>query len=252
LFFVTVVRGLADEALKDAIYASQAMRNFVGVDLSSEDVPDATTLLKSRRLLENQRLTEAIFEQVGRYLEEMRLRMKEGTIVDATIIAAPSSTKNASGSRDPEMHQTRKGNQWYLGMKAHIGMDAQSRLVHRVRATAAHVSDVSQAWHLLHGEEKVVHADAGYQGVERHLLAALASTVDWRIAAKRGQIKALTEGLRKAVTVEWERRKALVRARVEYPFTSSKTSSAIARCAIAVWPKTSPNSTASSPWPTCS
>jgi IS5 family transposase len=218
IYFLSQWYGLADEALEDAIYDSQAMRNFVGVDLSSEDVPDATTLLKFRRLLETQKLTEAIFEEVGRYLEEKKLRMKEGTIVDATIIAAASSTKNEAGQRDPEMHQTRKGNQWHFGMKAHIGVDAKSGLVHRVRATAAHVSDLSQAQHLLHGAEKTVHGDAGYQGVEKHVPAAVAATIDWQIAAKRGRIKVLAEGLRKDVLREWERRKAQVRARVEHPF----------------------------------
>lgn len=219
IYFLSQWYGLADEALEDAIYDSQAMRNFVGVDLSREDVPDATTLLKFRRLLETQKLTEAIFEEVGRYLEEKKLRMKEGTIVDATIIAAPSSTKNAEGQRDPEMHQTRKGNQWYFGMKAHIGVDAQSGLVHRVSATAAHVSDLSQTHKLLHGAEKTVHADAGYQGVEkRPEIKARHGQVEWLVAAKRGKIKALPEGLTKAVHQEWERRKAQVRSLVEHPF----------------------------------
>lgn len=218
IYFLSQWYGLADEALEDAIYDSQAMRNFVGVDLSSEDVPDATTLLKFRRLLEMQKLTEAIFEEVGRYLEEKKLRMKEGTIVDATIIAAPSSTKNEAGQRDPEMHQTRKGNQWYFGMKAHIGVDAMSGLVHRVRATAAHVSDISQARYLLHGQEKEVHADAGYQGVEKHVPAEVAASVEWQVAVKRSRIKALAEGLRKQVWSELERRKAQVRSRVEHPF----------------------------------
>lgn len=219
MYFLSQWYGLADEALEDAIYDSQAMRNFVGVDLSQEDVPDATTLLKFRRLLETQKLTEAIFEEVGRYLEEKKLRMKEGTIVDATIIAAPSSTKNAEGQRDPEMHQTRKGKQWYFGMKAHIGVDAQSGLVHRVSGTAAHVSDLSQAHKLLHGEEKSVHADAGYQGVEkRPEIKAKHGRVEWLVAARRSQIKALPEGVTKAVHQEWERRKAQVRSLVEHPF----------------------------------
>lgn len=219
IYFLSQWYGLADEALEDTIYDSQAMRNFVGVDLSSESVPDATTLLKFRHLLEEHQLTEAIFGEIGRHLEEHKLRMREGTIVDATIIAAPSSTKNAQGKRDPAMHQTRKGNQWYFGLKAHIGMDCDSGLVHHVCVTAAHVSDLSQAHKLLHGTERTGHADAGYQGVERRAeIIAAHGQVEWLVAAKRGRIKAMAEGLTKALHIEWERRKAQVRALVEHPF----------------------------------
>ena len=130
IYFLSQWYGLADEALEDAIYDSQAMRNFIGVDLGGESVPDATTLLKFRHLLEENDLTRAIFEQIGEHLKAKKLMMKEGTIVDATIINAPSSTKNSEGRRDPQMHQTRKGKQWYFGMKAHIGADAESGLVH--------------------------------------------------------------------------------------------------------------------------
>jgi len=132
------------------------MRNFIGVDLGGESVPDATTLLKFRHLLEEQNLTRAIFEEIGTQLKAKKLLMKEGTIVDAIIINAPSSTKSAEGKRDPQMHQTRKGNQWNFGMKAHIGADAESGLVHSLVATSVNVSDISQTKHPLHGEERRV------------------------------------------------------------------------------------------------
>ena len=167
IYFLQQWYALADEALEDALYDSQAMRTFAGIDLSVEAVPDATTLLNFRHLLEAHHLTQAIFAEVGALLRERKLLMREGTIVDATIIAAPSSTKNKRQERDPEMHQTRKGHQWYFGMKAHIGVDAQSGLLHRVTGTAANVADIAQTSALLHGEEKKVHADAGYQGVEK-------------------------------------------------------------------------------------
>ncbi|HEY5259562.1 MAG TPA: IS5 family transposase [Rhabdochlamydiaceae bacterium] len=217
IYFLAQWYGLADEALEDAIYDSQAMRNFIGVDLGGESVPDATTLLKFRHLLEENDLSKAIFEEIGTHLRQKKLLMKEGSIVDATIINAPSSTKNAEGKRDPQMHQTRKGNQWYFGMKAHIGADADSGLVHSLVATAANVSDVSQTQHLLHGQEKRVHADAGYLGVQKRKEFE-GSKIDWLVAAKKGKIKAMAEGLQKDLIREWERRKAQVRARVEHPF----------------------------------
>jgi len=154
IYFLQQWYALSDEALEDAIYDSQAMRSFAGIDLSVEAVPDATTLLNFRHLLEKHGLTKAIFEQVGAMLEEKKLLMREGTIVDATIIAAPSSTKNQSKERDPQMHQTKKGNQWYFGMKAHVGADAGSGLIHTVIGTPANVADVKCAPALLHGEEK--------------------------------------------------------------------------------------------------
>ena len=219
VYFLQQWYGLADEAIEDAIYDSQAMRTFAGIDLSVETVPDATTLLHFRHLLEEHNLTRRLFEEVGALLEERKLLMKEGTIVDATIIGAPSSTKNARKERDPEMHQTRKGHQWYFGMKAHIGVDAKSGLVHRVSGTAANVADVAQSHELLHGQEKEVYADAGYLGVEkRPEIVAAHAGVEWHVAAKRGKVKALAEGLVKAMTMRLEQAKAQVRARVEHPF----------------------------------
>lgn len=158
--------GLSDEGIEDAIYDSQSIRRFVGVDLSRESAPDATTLLKFRRILETNTLTERIFVVINTHLAQKGLLLREGTIVDATIISAPSSTKNEERQRDPQMHQTKKGNQWYFGMKAHIGVDASSGIVHTVVTTSANVHDVTQAHLLLHGEEKIAYGDSGFVGVE--------------------------------------------------------------------------------------
>ena len=219
IYFLQQWYALADEALEDALYDSHAMRTFADIDLSIEAVPDATTLLKFRHLLEAHDLTRQIFEEVSALLSERQLLMREGTVVDATIIAAPSSTKNARHERDPEMHQTKKGNQWYFGMKAHIGVDAHSGLVHSVTGTAANVADIAQAHTLLHGQEKEVYADAGYLGVEkREEILTSSAGVEWHVAAKRGKIKAMAEGLVKELTLRLEKAKAQVRARVEHPF----------------------------------
>ena len=209
--------GLSDEGIEDALYDSQAIRRFVGIDLGREAAPDATTLLKFRRLLETHQLTESIFNAINAHLAAKGLLMREGTIVDATLIAAPPSTKNREGKRDEEMHQTKKGNQWYFGMKAHIGVDAQSGLVHTVVGTAANVSDVTQAQALLHGDETDVFGDAGYQGVEKRA-ENLETPVTWHVAMRPGKRKALPKtalGERQ----EWmEHAKASIRAKVEHPF----------------------------------
>lgn len=219
IYFLQQWYALADEALEDAIYDSQAMRTFAGIDLNVEAVPDATTLLHFRHLLEAHDLTEQIFAEVGALLSERKLLMKEGTIVDATIIAAPCSTQNARKERDPQMHQTKKGNQWYFGMKAHIGVDAESGLVHSLSGTAANVADIAQSHALLHGEEKVAYADAGYLGIEkRQEIVIQCPALQWHVAAKRGKVQALAEGRIKELTVQLERLKAQVRARVEHPF----------------------------------
>ena len=209
--------GLSDEGIEDAIYDSQAIRRFVGIDLAREQAPDATTLLKFRRLLEEKGLTDSIFNAINSHLAEKGLFLRQGTVVDATIIAAPPSTKNRSGERDPEMHQTKKGNQWHFGMKAHIGVDAESGLVHTVIGTAANINDVTQAQGLLHGDETDVFGDAGYQGVEKRD-ENLEAPVTWHIAMKRGVRKALPKtpwGER----MEWiEQAKASIRSKVEHPF----------------------------------
>ena len=209
--------GLSDEGIEDALYDSQAIRHFVGIDLAREAAPDATTLLKFRRLLETHQLTASIFNTINGHLAEKGLLLREGTIIDATLIAAPPSTKNREGKRDEEMHQTKKGKQWYFGMKAHIGVDAQSGLVHTVVGTAANVSDITQAQSLLHGDETDVFGDAGYQGVEKRE-ENLELPVNWHVAMRPGKRKALKE-TPAGNLVEWiEHTKASIRAKVEHPF----------------------------------
>jgi IS5 family transposase len=217
IYFLQQWYGLSDEGLEDALYDSIAMRTFAGIDLAVEDVPDATTLLKFRRLLVEHDLTRALFDEIGIMLCQRGLLMKEGTIVDATIIEAPPSTKNAEKSRDPEMHQTKKGNEWHFGMKAHIGVDADSGLVHSLVGTAANESDVSQAHALLHGHEELAFGDAGYTGVaSRDEMQG--KSVKWHVAVKRGKIKAMRDGALKDLLIAAERTKAQIRARVEHPF----------------------------------
>jgi transposase, IS5 family len=225
MYFLQQWFSLADEALEDAIYDSQAMRDFVGIDLSGQTVPDATTLLKFRHLLEAHQLTAAIFAHINAHLEERGLLLRRGTMVDATIIEAPSSTKNADKARDPEMHQAKKGEQWHFGMKAHIGADADSGLVHSVHATAANESDIAHTTELLHGQEAQVFADAGYTGVEKRAEVEQAqgngeirADVQWHVATKRGLINKMPAGIYKELTVLVERKKAQIRARVEHPF----------------------------------
>ena len=216
LYFLQQWYGLADEALEDALYDSQALRGFAGIELGRDPVPDATTLLKFRHWLERHALTRALFDEIAAILEARGLLMRQGTIVDATIIAAPPSTKNKSRSRDPEMHQTKKGNQWHFGMKAHIGVDVASGVVHTVAGTAANEADINQMAAVLHGREAAVFADAGYTGAPRRP-EHTEREVSWHIAVKRGIIKALPQGLR-----DWaeaaERALAQVRAWVEHPF----------------------------------
>ena len=215
VYFLQQWYALADEALEDAIHDSRAMRAFIGGDI----VPDATTLLGFRHLLEEHDLTRQLFAEINALLSERGAFLREGTIVDATIIAAPPSTKNTAKERDPQMHQTRKGKQWHFGMKAHIGVDLGSGLVHTVVGTAANVADVAQAHVLLHGQEKLGLGDAGYQGVEkRPEVIARGAQVQWIVAAKRGKIKALAEGKIKALALAVEKAKAQMRALVEHPF----------------------------------
>ena len=196
MYIVQQSLGLSDEGIEDALYDSQAIRQFVGLDLGCESAPDATTLLKFRRLLETHQLTETIF---------------------ATIIAAPSSTKNAKGERDAEMHQTKKGKQWHFGMKARIGVDAASGLVHTVIGTAANVNDVTQAQALLHGDEREGYGDAGYQGADKRPEAR--GKVRWNIAMRPGKRRALD--ISKEIDQlrdQLETIKARIRAKVEHPF----------------------------------
>lgn len=155
---------LSDPAVEEALYDSRSIRRFVGIDLGREPAPDETTVCKFRHLLEAHNLGDQLFALINVYLQENGLKVSTGTIVDATIIDAPSSTKNKEGKRDPEMHQTRKGNQWYFGMKAHIGVDSQTKLIHSVAATAANVHDSQLLGDLLHGDETRVWGDSAYAG----------------------------------------------------------------------------------------
>jgi IS5 family transposase len=209
--------GLSDEGIEDAIYDSQAIRGFVGIDLNRESAPDATTLLKFRRLLEANGLTRQIFDTINGHLAEKGLMMREGSIVDATLIAAPPSTKNKDCERDPEMHQSKKGNDWHFGMKAHIGVDATSGLVHTLIGTAGNVADVTQAGALLHGDEIAALGDAGYQGVEKREENE-GKTVTWHVAMKRSKRKALPNNKLGRMREKLEQLKASVRAKVEHPF----------------------------------
>jgi IS5 family transposase len=217
--------GLSDEGLEDAVSDSAAIRNFVGIDLGHEEAPDATTVLKFRRRLEEHKLTAVLFEEINAHLRERGLMMREGTMVDATIINAPTSTKNRDKARDPEMHQTKKRNQWYHGLKAHIGADAESGLVHSTHYTAANESDVAHTHEVLHGHEDDVFLDAGYTGVHRReeILKAQAegsikTDVQWSVAMKRSRLKGMAEGPLKQLTQALEKVKAQIRARVEHPF----------------------------------
>ena len=219
VYFLQQWHGLADEALEDARYDSQARQGFARIDLAAEGVPDAATLLKFRRRLETHDLCQGLFTAINADLTARGLLLREGPLVDATLIAAPPSTQNKEKKRDPERHQTRKGNQWYFGMKAHIGADRDSNLVHTVAVTAAHVADITQTAELLPGQEQQVHADAGYTGVEKRAeIVALERKIDWQIARKRAQIKTMAEGAEQETLKAMEKAKASVRAFVEHPF----------------------------------
>ena len=225
LYFVQQWYDLSDEAVEDAVSDSAAIRQFVGINFAVEDAPDATTILKFRRLLEQHQLTAVILAQVNAHLSERGLLMREGSMVDATIISSTTSTKNKDKARDPEMHQTKKRNQWYHGMKAHVGADADSGLVHSTHYTAANESDIASTHKVLHGQEKDVFLDAGYTGVEKRdeILAAQAAgkinpKVKWSIACKRTVLKGMSDGPLKELKQALEKVKAQVRARVEHPF----------------------------------
>ena len=216
VYFLQQWYALGDAALEDSIHDSRAMRAFIG---EQAVVPDATTLLKFRHLLERHDLPRQLFAEINALLSERGQFLREGTIGDATILSAPPSTKNKRKERDPEMHQTRKGQAWHFGMKAHIGVDLGTGLVHTLVGTAANVSDVSQAHHLLHGQEKLRLGDAGYQGVEkRPEMVARFGHLPWHVAAKRGKLKAMAEGKVKELTLAVEKTKARMRALVEHPF----------------------------------
>lgn len=216
MYLLQVWFGLSDEGVEDAIYDSYAMRSFMGLDFTVEQVPDATTLLHFRHRLEAHGLGEAMLAAQTRLFEEQGWLMRGGTIVDATLIDAPKSTKNRAGERDPEMHQVRKGSQWYFGMKAHVGVDACSGYVHSVTTTSANVHDIVETVNLIRDDDEVVWGDAGYIGVgnrpeirgDQHL-----GSVEFRVAPRKKQIEALPR-----FDQELQRRQAGVRAKIEHVF----------------------------------
>ena len=207
--------------VEDAIYDSYAIRNFMGLNFHDEQAPDATTLLKFRRLLEEQGLGKKMFEAINQLLESKGCMMRGGTIVDATIIQAPSSTKNASGERDQEMHQTKKGNQWYFGMKAHIGVDAGSGYTHTVTVTPANAQDITQASELIREDDETVYGDAGFIGIEKRpeiMSDEKKSRIEYRINRRPGTLSRQYQGYALEVERKEERRKSSVRSKVEHPF----------------------------------
>lgn len=211
---------LSDEGVEDAIYDSYAMRTFMGIDFISENVPDATTLLKFRHLMEKSQLGEAFFKSINNLIETSGHIMHGGTIVDATIIGAPSSTKNREKARDPEMHQTKKGNQWHFGMKCHMGVDAGTGLVHMIEVTSANVHDVTVASKLIRKDDEVVYGDSGYLGIQKRIEIQSdeqLSSIEYRINRRPGKIPKVTDN-----SVDWDRyiehRKSSIRCKVEHPF----------------------------------
>jgi IS5 family transposase len=211
IYFLQHWFNLSDPAMEDALYDSEAMRRFTGIELSVDAVPDESTILRFRHLLERHQLTEAMFAAVRTLLEERQLLVKAGTIVDATILAAPPSTKNAEKARDPEMHQTRKGSTWHFGMKAHVGTDLHG-IVHSLTTTAAHIADITQLPHLLHGEERVLHGDQAYWS-EFHRECAKAHDVRYQVNRRGTHQRPLTPAQRRS-----NRRRSQARARGEHAF----------------------------------
>jgi IS5 family transposase len=217
MYFVQHWFNLADDACEEALLDSTALRRFVGIDLGRERVPDGTTLLKFRRLLESHKLGEQLFAAVGQVLQARGLKVGTGTIVDATIIGAPSSTKNADKARDPEMHQTRKGQQWHFGMKLHIGVDSRTGLAHRAVVTAANVHDKHPLPQLLHGNERRVYGDSAYASQKALIQARAPRAKDFtnqRVRKGGGEIDEVQRSK--------NRNKSKVRARVEHVFAVVK------------------------------
>ena len=212
IHFIAHWFNLADLACEEALYDSASLRRFVGIDLGREPVPDATTLLKFRRLLNDNKLGEALFAKVGAELQARGFKVNTGTIVDATIIGAPSSTKNADKARDPEMHQTRKGQQWYFGMKLHIGVDSQTGLAHSAVVTAANVHDKHPLPDLLHGQERRVYGDSAYASQKALIEGKAPQARDF--TSQRTRCNGVVDEAIKASN----RNKSRIRARVEHVF----------------------------------
>ena len=214
---VQLCYNLSDPAMEDLLYEAESVRRFAGLRLT-ESLPDESTILHFRHLLERHQLGQGLFEEIKGHLEEQGVRLREGTIVDATIIEAPSSTKNRAGERDPEMRQVKKGNQYHFGMKLHIGVDARTGVVHSLSTTSANVHDVTEAHRLLHGGEKQVWGDAGYIGVQKRP-ENRELAVEWQVAMKPGQRRKLEPDSPAALR---EKAKASIRAKVEHPFLDVK------------------------------
>ena len=214
---VQVVYNLSDPAMEDLLYEAESVRRFVGLRLSKA-IPDESTILHFRHLLENHELGQGLFEEIKGYLAQQGVMLKQGTVVDATIIDAPSSIRNKAKKRDPEMSQVKKGQQYYFGMKLHIGVDAESGLVHSMATTPANVHDIKQAHRLLHGEERAVWGDSGYVGVDKRE-ENREFDVGWYVAMRAGQRRKLEPGSAQAIA---ERVKSSIRAKVEHPFWGVK------------------------------
>jgi len=212
IYFLQHWFNLSDPAAEEALYDSPSLRRFAGVDLGHAPAPDETTILNFRHLLERHELCGALLDAVNHYLEDRGIRIGTGTIVDATIIHAPSSTKNATGTRDPAMHQTRKGNQWYFGMKAHIGVDSKEGIVHSLCSTAASVADKHMLPDLLHGAERKVWGDGAYQGQGEAIRKAAPQAQD--MTSRRTRYGKIVDELQRRKN----RTKAKIRAKVEHPF----------------------------------
>ena len=221
MYLLQIWFNLSDAGVEDVIYDSYCMRKFMGLDFMTESVPDATTLLKFRHLLEEHGIGKIIFDDIKKALDNAGLIMHGGTIVDATLIAAPSSTKNETGERDPEMHQTKKGNQWYFGMKVHIGVDAGTGCVHTVTATPANVHDVEEATKLVREDDNVLYGDSGYLGIAQRIAESddeHLKSMDLQIARRPSSLKT-TDAFK---GFNWdkfiEHRKSSVRCKVEHAF----------------------------------
>jgi len=218
MYCIAIWFNLGDEACEDALYDIAAFREFCGIDLGRERVPDATTLLNFRHLLEEHRIGAVLFAKIGELLLANGMKLSGGTIVDATLIAAPPSTKNAAGERDPEMHQSKKGNQWHFGMKLHIGVDSQSGLIHSASITAGNVHDSQELPNLLHGGETRLYGDSAYRGdKQRKQLKDIAPRAKDFTNKRAYRSRPLTEADK-----ETNRRKSSVRSKVEHPFLTLK------------------------------
>jgi IS5 family transposase len=221
MYFLQIWFSMSDEMVEDSIYDSHAMKKFMGVRFGEEQAPDATTLLKFRHLLEKNNLCEKLFKDLTERLEENGCVMRGGSIIDATIIKAPSSTKNVSGKRDPEMHQTKKGNEWHFGMKAHVGVDAGTGYVHSVTATSANAHDITEASKLIRDDDEVVYGDAGYVGIQKREEIESdpkKASIDYRINVRPGAMRKDAKNLSKEMDRKIESRKSSVRSKVEHVF----------------------------------